>query len=85
LSILFQFFVSEAKSSDKASLEESLGGNVVVHLGKAEISQTMIDIAKQHTMERVAVQTCGPAVFMGQVQNAAAINGWSIRTETFEF
>jgi ferredoxin-NADP reductase len=45
----------------------------------------MEDLAKQHTTERVAVQTCGPAVFMRQVQNAAAFNGWSIRTETFEF
>jgi hypothetical protein len=45
----------------------------------------MNDISLQHNNERVAVQTCGPASFMGEVQNITANNGWSIRTETFEF
>lgn len=62
-----------------------MGRNVIVHLRKADIPEIIDDLAKQHTTERVAVQTCGPAVFMRQVQNAAAVNGWSIRTETFEF
>ncbi|KAJ2962788.1 hypothetical protein NQZ79_g2067 [Umbelopsis isabellina] len=85
LTIVFQLFVSEGGASDKAGLEDALGRNVIVHLRKADIPEIIDDLAKQHNTERVAVQTCGPAVFMRQVQNAAAVNGWSIRTETFEF
>lgn len=45
----------------------------------------MTDIAMQHTVERVAVQTCGPADFMRDVENISIANGWSVRAETFQF
>lgn len=84
LVLKFQFFLSMAQD-DHANVPESLGENVKIHPKRVNISEVMNDIALQHTQERVAVQTCGPASFMGEVQNIAASNGWSIRTETFEF
>ncbi|CAO3687787.1 unnamed protein product [Umbelopsis ramanniana] len=84
LDVKFEIYLSAAQDHSSEVFKD-LGDSLTLHNKRAIVSEVMTDIAMQHTVERVAVQTCGPADFMRDVENISIANGWSVRAETFQF
>jgi ferredoxin-NADP reductase len=84
LDVKFEIYLSVSQENCSESFKD-LGNSLTLHNKRAIVSEVMTDIAMQHTIQRVAVQTCGPADFMREVENISTANGWSVRAETFQF
>jgi hypothetical protein len=84
LEIKFEIYLSSAQDHSSEVFKD-LGDSLTLYNKRAIVNEVMTDIAMQHTVERVAVQTCGPADFMREVENISIANGWSVRAETFQF
>ncbi|KAI9284379.1 ferric reductase NAD binding domain-containing protein [Umbelopsis sp. AD052] len=84
LDVKFEIYLS-ASHDNGSEIFKDLGNSLTLHNKRAIVNEVMTDIAMQHTVERVAVQTCGPADFMREVENISSANGWSVRAETFQF
>lgn len=56
-----------------------------ISFGRPVVQEVVTAIDTKHLQSSIALQTCGPNLFMRQAANVANRKGWKVRRETFEF
>ncbi|KAG2181400.1 hypothetical protein INT43_008983 [Umbelopsis isabellina] len=59
--------------------------NMKISFGRPVVQDIISAIDTKHSQSSIALQTCGPNLFMRQAANVANRKGWIVRRETFEF